>query len=88
MRILKLSDNVSLKQYQEKYMLFDNLNGNIYKLNRLSYEILLLCDGKSTDEDIINNIINNFAVSTERAAKDFDDIINTLLDKQYVLNVI
>ncbi|MDA8053769.1 MAG: PqqD family protein [Deltaproteobacteria bacterium] len=88
MRILKLSDNVSLKQYQEKYMLFDNINGNIYKLNRLSYEILLLCDGKNTDEDIINNIINNFAVSTEKAAKDFDDIINTLLDKQYVLNVI
>lgn len=84
MKILKLSENVSIKQNGEDYMLFDNLNGNIYKINEVSYKILSLCDGKNTDDDIIKNIANGFNAVQEEIAKDFNDLMRILLDKKYV----
>ncbi|MHB1697215.1 MAG: PqqD family protein [bacterium] len=84
MKILKLSEDAGIKYDGENYMLFDNLTGNIYKLNELSYKILSLCDGENTDEDIISNITNDFDVSEEEAKKDFNGLIRILLDKKYI----
>ena len=82
--MLILADTVSLKQDEENFMLFDNLNGGIYKLNELSYEILSLCDGKNTDEDILLNITESFDVTITEAEKDFEGLVRILLDKNYI----
>ncbi len=82
--MLIIVNTVSLKQDEENFMLFDNLNGNIYKLNQLSYEILSLCDGKNTDEDILLNITKGFDVTIPEAKKDFYGLIQILLDKNYI----
>ena len=82
--MLILADTVSLKQDEDNFMLFDNLNGNIYKLNELSYEILSLCDGKNTDEDILLNITESFDVTITEAEKDFEGLVRILLDKNYI----
>ncbi len=87
MKIFKLSENVSVKQDRENYMLFDNLNGNIYKLNAVSYKILSLCDGENTDEDIIQNITNTFNAAKEETVKDFNDLMQNLLERRYVSNI-
>ena len=82
--MLILADAVSLKQDEENFMLFDNLHGGIYKLNELSYEILSLCDGKNTDEDILLNITRGFDVTMQEAEKDFKGLVRILLDKKYI----
>ena len=82
--MLTLANTVSLKQDEENFMLFDNLGGNIYKLNELSYEILSLCDGKNTDEDILLNITRGFDVTMQEAEKDFKGLVRILLDKKYI----
>ena len=82
--MLILADTVSLKQDEENFMLFDNLNGGIYKLNELSYKILSLCDGKNTDEDILLNITESFEVTIMEAEKDFEGLVCILLDKKYI----
>lgn len=84
MKILKLSENAGIKYDGENYMLFDNISGNIYKLNELSYKILLLCNGENTNEDIIVNITKNFDVTEGEAKRDFNDLIRILLDKKYI----
>ena len=82
--MLTLANTVSIKQNEENFMLFDNLNGGIYKLNALSYEILSLCDGKNTDEDILLNITESFEVTITEAEKDFEGLVRILLDKKYI----
>ena len=82
--MLILADIVSLKQDEDNFMLFDNLSGIIYKLNALSYEILSLCDGKNTDEYILLNITESFDVTITEAEKDFEGLIQILLDKNYI----
>ncbi len=65
-------------------MFFDNISGSIYKLNELSYEILSLCDGKNTNEDILLKITKEFDVTMQEAKKDFETLIRALLDKKYI----
>ncbi|MCL4428899.1 MAG: PqqD family protein [Deltaproteobacteria bacterium] len=84
MRIFKLSDSISLRNDGDKYLLFDNVSGNIFKLNELSYEILSLCDGLNNEATIINKISGVFDVSQEKIHSDFNSLIDMLLEKQYI----
>lgn len=79
-----LSNTVSIKHEEENYMLFDNSNGNIYKINEVSHKILLLCDGENSNEDIILSLTNEFDVARADVKKDFNDLIKILLNKQYI----
>ena len=82
--MMVLADNLSIKRDEDNFMLFDNFSGNIYKLNELSFEILSLCDGKNTDEEILLNITKNFEVTITEAEKDFKRLMQMLFDKNYV----
>ena len=84
--MLKLSDTVSIKQDETYYIFFDNENGDIYKLNEISYKILSLCDGRTSSEDILSTITQEFNVTYQEAKKDFDKLIQTLLTKKYIYN--
>ena len=83
-KMITLADNVSIKRDEDNFMLFDNLSGSIYKLNELSFEVLSLCDGKNTDEEILLSITENFDVTITEAEKDFKRLIQMLSDKNYV----
>ena len=82
--MMALADNVSIKRDEDNFMLFDNLSGNIYKLNELSFEVLSLCDGKKTDEEILLGITENFDVTITEAEKDFKRLMQMLSDKNYI----
>ena len=84
--MLKLSDTVSIKQDETYYIFFDNETGDIYKLNEISYKILSLCDGRTSSEDILSTIMQEFNVTYQEAKKDFDKLIQTLLNKKYIYN--
>ena len=84
MKIYKLSENLSLHNDENGYMLFDTVDGNIYKLNEVSFKILSLCDGNKTDKDIKDIILNSFDVSAETFNNDFDSITKALLDKHFI----
>ncbi|RZV40468.1 MAG: PqqD family protein [Candidatus Acidulodesulfobacterium acidiphilum] len=84
--MLKLADTVSIKQDETYYIFFDNETGDIYKLNEISYKILSLCDGSTTNEDILSTIMQEFNVTYQEAKKDFDKLIQTLLSKKYIYN--
>ncbi len=84
MRKFKLSDSIGIRNEKGKYFLFDNVNGNIFKLNELSYEILSLCDGVWDEEMILKKISGIFDVSSENIYNDFNFLINTLLEKKYI----
>ncbi|MHB1664438.1 MAG: PqqD family protein [bacterium] len=84
MKIYKLSDNFSLHNDENGYMLFDTGAGNIYKLNEVSFKILSLCDGNKTDKDIKDIILNLFDVSAEIFSNDFDNITKVFLDKHFI----
>ena len=84
--MLKLSDTVSIKQDETYYIFFDNENGDIYKLNEISYKILSLCDGSTTNEDILSTITREFNVTEQEAKKDFEALMQTLLNKKYIYN--
>ena len=82
--MLKLSDTVSIKQDETYYIFFDNATGDIYKLNEISYKILSLCDGRTTNEDILFMITKEFNVTEQEAKKDFEVLIQKLLSKKYI----
>lgn len=84
--MLKLSDTVSIKQDETNYIFFDNSTGDIYKLNEISYKILSLCDGHTTNEDILLTITQEFNVTEQEAKKDFKALIQKLLSKKYIYN--
>ncbi|MHB1680858.1 MAG: PqqD family protein [bacterium] len=84
MKIYKLSENFSLHNDEDGYMLFDTADGNIYKLNEVSFKILSLCDGNKTDKDIKDIILNLFDVSAEVFNNDFDNITKVFLDKHFI----
>ncbi len=81
--MLKLSDTVSIKQDETYYIFFDNATGDIYKLNEISYKILSLCDGRTTNENILSTIMQEFNVTEQEAKKDFEALIQKLLSKKY-----
>jgi hypothetical protein len=82
--MLKLSDTVSIKQDETYYIFFDNATGDIYKLNEISYKILSLCDGRTTNENILSTIMQEFNVTEQEAKKDFEALIQKLLSKKYI----
>ncbi len=84
--MLKLADKVSIKQDETYYIFFDNETGDIYKLNEISYKILSLCDGRTTNEDILSTITQEFNVTEQEAKKDFKALIQKLLNKKYIYN--
>jgi hypothetical protein len=82
--MMALADTVSIKRDEDNFMLFDNISGNIYRLNELSFEILSLCDGKNTGEEILLSITKNFDVTITEAEKDFKRLMQILSEKNYI----
>lgn len=72
-----VKEDVLIEKIEESYliMLKDNDDFSVY-LTDLSAEIFDMCDGKHSVEDIINQIINDYAVTYDECSKDVKDCLN------------
>ncbi len=84
MGVLRLSEDLTLKSFEEKYLLFNNKDGSVFELNGMSYNILSLCDGKNTEDDIIRKVMEGFDASRDEVQKDLGGLIEALLKKNFI----
>ncbi|RZD15644.1 MAG: PqqD family protein [Candidatus Acididesulfobacter guangdongensis] len=68
----------------DKYMLFDTQTGGIYKLNAVSFNILSLCSGEYTSDEIKDEILKMFDVDLDVLTEDFNDIITKFLNENII----
>jgi hypothetical protein len=68
----------------DKYLLFDTQTGDIYKLNAVSFNILSLCSGEYTSDEIKNKILKMFDVTLDILSKDFNDIIAKFINENII----
>ena len=80
----KVSENFTLHSDENGYLLFDTINGSIYKLNEISFKIISLIDGNRTDQEIRETISSKYSVGIETINKDFDDLTKMLLDRHII----
>ncbi len=80
----KVSENFTLHGDENGYLLFDTVNGSIYKLNEISFKIISLIDGNRTDQEIKEIISSEYNAGIETISKDFDDLTKMLLDRHII----
>ena len=76
--IFKLSDDWNLHKEDlkvKKYYLFNVKDGDIVKLNEVSFEILKMIDGIKTLQNFHNIILNKFNVKPDVLWKDIFSLI-------------
>lgn len=82
--VLKLNSNYSLSALESeksKYWLFELNEGNIYRLNEVSYYMLSLLDGKITFANIIEAISNRYdGVSRDEIVQDSNKFFTQCLE--------
>lgn len=70
----KIPDEVEIN---EKH-LFDPFTGVEISINRVTAEILDLCDGSCTKEEIAQGIASRYGIEVAEALSDVEEIIQTL----------
>ncbi len=88
--IYKLSDDWNLHQEdlkEKKYYLFNVKDGDIVKLNEVSFEILKIIDGKNTLQDFHCIIFNKFSVDTEVLWKDIFSLIEKCIKENAIIKI-
>jgi hypothetical protein len=88
--ILKLSDDWNLHKEDlkvKKYYLFNVKDGDIVKLNEVSFEILKNINGIRTLQDIHNLIFNTFSVDTDVLWKDLFSLIEKCSNENAVKKI-
>ncbi len=77
----KIPDEVEIN----KKHLFDPFTGIEISINRVTAEILDLCDGSRTKEEIAQEIASRYDIEVAEALSDVEEIIETL-KKMGILN--
>ena len=88
--IFKLSDDWNLHKEDlkdKKYYLFNVKDGDIVKLNEVSYEILKIIDGIKTLQDFHDIIINKFSVDTEVLWRDIFSLIEKCIKENAIIKI-
>jgi len=88
--IFKLPDDWNLHKEDlkaKKYYLFNVKDGDIIKLNEVSFEILKVIDGKKTLQDFHNIIFNKFSVDTDVLWKDIFSLIEKCIKKHVIIKL-
>ena len=88
--IFKLSDDWNLHQEdlkEKKYYLFNVKDGDIVKLNEVSFEILKIIDGIKTLQDFHNIIFSKFSVDKEVLWKDIFSLIEKCIEENAIIKI-
>nr|WP_296457526.1 PqqD family peptide modification chaperone [uncultured Acetatifactor sp.] len=69
-----------------KYFLFDQVSLEQFRINKAAYEILMLCDGKSNFDDIVEYVYtNNMPCDHITVRNDVDSFMTVLENNGYLL---
>jgi hypothetical protein len=60
MKILLKQDNISWRQLDGEYVLFDRTTGNLHFLNRTAFAAWLSCDGVKDTHEIVQELADRF----------------------------
>jgi len=81
-KILQLKEEYVLFKFDignGKFWLFNILNGDSFKLNQTSYNMLLLIDGKRSIEEINKYLVDKFSnENKDLILKDFKELIDRM----------
>ena len=79
------SGNVEWKQFDDESLLMNIETGFYFRLNEVGNFIWPLLDRKQSDEEIINKIVEEFDVQTEKAKSDFSSFIKELFSEKLIV---
>lgn len=87
-KILQLKEEYILFKFDvdnNKFWLFNINNGDSFKLNQTSYNMLLLIDGKRNIEEINKCLVNKFTTKDkDLVLKDFRELIERMMQKKII----
>ena len=90
--IFKLTDNWNLhkeelKDKGNKYYLFNVKDGDIIRLNEVSFDILSYIDGEKSFGEIFNLMKDMYNVDENILRKDMTELIEKCLDKKIIAKI-
>lgn len=74
---LQRDSNIRYREEENGILLINQVDRNVYRLNRTAGEIFLMCDGERATQDIINEIIEKYEGDPQHIK---DAVINVLED--------
>lgn len=87
-KILQLKEDFILFKFDignGKFWLFNIENGDSFKLNQTSYNMLLLIDGKRSIEEINKCLIDKFTgKNKDIVLKDFKELIEKMIQEKII----
>jgi hypothetical protein len=86
--IFKLADDWNLHKEElktTKYYLFNVKDGNIIKLNEVSFDILSNINGKKSKQNILDTIINLYDIETEIFERDIEHLLKKCIEKGVII---
>lgn len=84
---LLLEDSIVLRGLGDKYWALDTLSGNQYKLNEVSHYILNLLRVQMTTVQVVDRVLEEYAVTREQAVSDCNRVLQFALEKAIVKEV-
>ncbi len=85
--IFKLTDNWNLHKEElkeNKYYLFNVKDGDIIRLNEVSFDVLTNIDGHKTFGEIFNLMKDMYNVEDDILQKDMSKLLHKCLDKKII----
>ena len=84
---LLLEDSIVLRGLGDKYWALDTSSGNQYKLNEVSYFILNLLRTPMTTAQVVDKVLEEYAVTREQATHDCSRVLQFATGKTIVKEV-
>ncbi len=84
---LLLADSIVLRGLGDKYWALDTSSGNQYKLNEVSYFILNLLRTPMTTAQVVDKVLEEYAVTREQATHDCSRVLQFATGKTIVKEV-
>lgn len=85
--ILRLNAAIVLRGLGGKYWALDTSSGNQYKLNDVSYFMLNLLRSPMSAEQMVDEILKEYAVAREQVVVDCSRVLQFAIEKEIVKEV-
>jgi len=85
--VYKQNKEVIFRQEQEEAILFNPDNSDIVFINSTGCFIWDLCNGKNSQKDIIDTMLNEFDTTKDKAEEDLSKFLSDLESRKFVEKV-
>jgi len=83
--IIEELSHIDLQVDDDNYVLWDRLNDQKFKINKTTYEICLVIDGKRTLEEITLIIAEKYNITFDEAMEDVYNLVIFLKENKLIL---